>query len=311
MGDGVWSGLPFAGKTRPMVPEHRPGEQGEPSAVRPLKRSMQIILDKTWGPQLAVTGMDGYPLPANAGNVLLPYSTAKLCLRLPPTLDAEKARAALKAALEKDPPYDADVVFDVPRGDNGWNAPPLAPWLEASLNKASLAASASPWPTRAKAAPFLSWPCWAKLPQDPVRGHRRFGTALQRAWPQRISAHRLRQEIVGGIAQVMADHGAASEMSGVRTPDPGRPRVLKLLSDRKPSRRRAGVAWHRPTARARIALLADRAGMDPYLHPDGCGRLAGLEKTSWRTWRHDPLCRTAGPEPVLAPLAWPEPGAWP
>jgi acetylornithine deacetylase/succinyl-diaminopimelate desuccinylase-like protein len=50
----------------------------------------------------------------------------------------------LKTALEKDPPYDAEVEFDVPRGDDGWNAPTLAPWLEASLNKSSLAAFGKP-----------------------------------------------------------------------------------------------------------------------------------------------------------------------
>ena len=127
LGDGVWSGMPFAGKTRPMA-----------------EGNSELILEKTWRPQLAVTGMDGYPLPSNAGNVLLPCSTVKLSLRLPPTLDAEKARTALKSALEIDPPYDADVVFDVPRGDNGWNAPTLAPWLEASLNKASMAAFGKP-----------------------------------------------------------------------------------------------------------------------------------------------------------------------
>ncbi len=127
LGDGVWQGLPFAGKTRPMA-----------------DGNAEIILEKTWRPQLAVTGMDGYPLPANGGNVLLPYSTAKLSLRLPPTLNAETARTALKTALEKDPPYDADVTFDVPRGDDGWNAPTLAPWLEASLNKASQAAFGKP-----------------------------------------------------------------------------------------------------------------------------------------------------------------------
>ena len=31
----------------------------------------RLILEKTWRPQLAVTGMDGYPLPENGGNVLL------------------------------------------------------------------------------------------------------------------------------------------------------------------------------------------------------------------------------------------------
>jgi acetylornithine deacetylase/succinyl-diaminopimelate desuccinylase-like protein len=118
--DEVWSGIPFAGATKPMVQDNS-----------------DLILEKTWQPQLAVTGMDGYPLPANGGNVLLPFSTAKLSVRLPPTLEADKARTALKTALETNPPYDAQVTFDVPRGDNGWNAPTLAPWLEHSLNRAS------------------------------------------------------------------------------------------------------------------------------------------------------------------------------
>ncbi|MBA2589639.1 MAG: M20 family metallopeptidase [Alphaproteobacteria bacterium] len=120
LGDEVWSGAPFAGRTKPMA-----------------EGNAELILEKTWRPQLAVTAMDGYPLPANGGNVLLPYSTAKLSLRLPPTLEAETARTALKRTLQASPPYDADVTFDVPRGDNGWNAPTLATWLEASLNKAS------------------------------------------------------------------------------------------------------------------------------------------------------------------------------
>ncbi|HEY8255875.1 MAG TPA: M20/M25/M40 family metallo-hydrolase, partial [Rhizomicrobium sp.] len=127
LGDEVWSGLPFAGKTKPMT-----------------SGNAQIILAKTWEPQLAVTGMAGYPLPKDGGNVLLPFSTAKLSVRLPPTADADRARAALKTALEKNPPCDAEVVFDTPRGDGGWNAPPLAPWLEASLNKASQAAFGKP-----------------------------------------------------------------------------------------------------------------------------------------------------------------------
>ena len=40
----------------------------------------ELILNRTWRPQLAVTAMDGYPLPENGGNVLLPYTTAKLVL---------------------------------------------------------------------------------------------------------------------------------------------------------------------------------------------------------------------------------------
>ena len=127
LGDEVWQGAPFAGHTKPMA-----------------EGNAELILEKTWRPQLAVTAMDGYPLPANGGNVLLPYSTAKLSLRLPPTVESEVARTALKKVLEASPPYDADVTFDGPHGDNGWNAPTLAPWLEASLNKASNNAFGAP-----------------------------------------------------------------------------------------------------------------------------------------------------------------------
>ncbi len=125
--DEVWSELPFAGGTAPMA-----------------GGNADLILEKTWKPQLAVTAMEGYPLPEQGGNVLLPYSTAKLSLRLPPACDADAARAAVKTALERDPPYGAEVMFDVPRGENGWNAPSLAPWLEKALDRASQAAFGKP-----------------------------------------------------------------------------------------------------------------------------------------------------------------------
>ena len=122
LGDEVFTKMPFAGSTKPMgtAPE-------------------DLILNRTWRPQLAVIGMDGYPLPENAGNVLLPYTVAKLSLRTPPTCDAEGAVETLRRVLEADPPYGAEVSFEAEAGQTGWNAPSLAPWLEASLKEASLA----------------------------------------------------------------------------------------------------------------------------------------------------------------------------
>jgi len=95
------------------------------------------VLNRTWRPQLAVIGMDGYPAPENAGNVLLPYSTAKLSLRLPPTLEAKAAMMSLKKALESEPPNGAIVEFDGKDGQSGWHAPQLAPWLEKAVKQAS------------------------------------------------------------------------------------------------------------------------------------------------------------------------------
>jgi len=120
LGDAVYSKMPFAGKTRPMSED-----------------LTELVLNRTWRPALAVTGMAGYPEPADAGNVLLPYSTAKLSFRLPPTLDADKATAAIKKTLEADPAYGAEVAFDAEPGQGGWNAPQLSPWLEKSVTQAS------------------------------------------------------------------------------------------------------------------------------------------------------------------------------
>jgi acetylornithine deacetylase/succinyl-diaminopimelate desuccinylase-like protein len=104
----------------------------------------ELVLNRTWRPQLAITGIDGLPQPGDAGNVLLPYTTAKLSLRLPPTLDAEAAGKTLQKLLEDDPPYGAQISFAPQAASAGWNAPALAPWLEQSLARASEAAFGAP-----------------------------------------------------------------------------------------------------------------------------------------------------------------------
>jgi len=104
----------------------------------------ELVLNRSWRPQLSVTGMAGLPLPGDAGNVLLPFTSAKLSLRIPPTLDAATATAIVRSLLEADPPYGAKVNFSGQVGSSGWNAPALAPWLEASLATASQEAFGAP-----------------------------------------------------------------------------------------------------------------------------------------------------------------------
>jgi len=119
LGKEGFARFPWAGGTKPMD-----GDIAE------------LILNRTWRPQLSVTGIEGLPAPQAAGAVLLPHTTAKLSLRLPPGLDGEKARVALKTLLERDPPYEADVHFNSEHGVTGWHAPPLAPWLVESITRA-------------------------------------------------------------------------------------------------------------------------------------------------------------------------------
>jgi acetylornithine deacetylase/succinyl-diaminopimelate desuccinylase-like protein len=109
-----------------------------PRGVQPVTDDLvELVLNRTWRPQLAVIGIEGVPAPRNAGNVLLPFTTAKLSLRLPPTLDGETAVAALRATLESAPPYGCEIAFADGDSASGWNAPELAPWLDAAVARAS------------------------------------------------------------------------------------------------------------------------------------------------------------------------------
>jgi acetylornithine deacetylase/succinyl-diaminopimelate desuccinylase-like protein len=99
----------------------------------------ELIINNSWRATLAVTGADGLPPVISAGNVLLPELAVKLSLRLPPTCDASRAQRAVREALEREPPYGAQVSFEEPSANGGWNAPAFAPWLEDSIARASRA----------------------------------------------------------------------------------------------------------------------------------------------------------------------------
>lgn len=108
------------------------------SGVKPVTEdAAELILNRSWRPALSVTGAEGLPAITSAGNVLRPFTRLKLSLRLPPRLDAAAAATHVKAVLERDPPYGAHVSFHTGTGSNGWDAPPLAPWLASALEAAS------------------------------------------------------------------------------------------------------------------------------------------------------------------------------
>ncbi len=130
LGDQFWKNYPWAcgadgGPTLPVTTDPAEG-----------------LLNRSWRPMLAVTGVDGFPELKNAGNVLRPFTAFKLSLRLPPLVDGHEAALKLKALLEDNAPYNAKVTFhpDGRAGDygaTGWNAPELSHWMEDALNAAS------------------------------------------------------------------------------------------------------------------------------------------------------------------------------
>jgi acetylornithine deacetylase/succinyl-diaminopimelate desuccinylase-like protein len=121
LGEEIWRKFPFAGGMRAM--------HADP---------VELVLNRTWRPMLAVTGAEGLPARANAGNVLRPGTELALSLRLPPTVNAEAAATRLKELVEKDPPYGARVRFSAGQAASGWHAPQTAPWLDKALNETSV-----------------------------------------------------------------------------------------------------------------------------------------------------------------------------
>jgi acetylornithine deacetylase/succinyl-diaminopimelate desuccinylase-like protein len=120
--DSIKKAYPFAGKTHAVA-----------------SNTTELLLNRTWRARLSITGADGFPSIENAGNVTLPKLSVKISMRLAPTCDAEKATQVLKEALEKSPPFGADVSFIPEDCATGWHAPLLAEWLEIASDKASSA----------------------------------------------------------------------------------------------------------------------------------------------------------------------------
>lgn len=116
------------------------------------------LVAKAWSPSLAFTGVDGVPAVRDGGNVLRPYTAARLSVRLPPTVDAGRAAEALLAALTRDPPEGATVTASLEAPAGGWVAPDPEPWVEAALRRASVECFGRPHATYGEGGtiPFLA-----------------------------------------------------------------------------------------------------------------------------------------------------------
>jgi acetylornithine deacetylase/succinyl-diaminopimelate desuccinylase-like protein len=120
LGDEVWDHYPWQPGARPVTDD-----------------PVEMILNRAWRPQLEITGAGGLPPLGDAGNVLRPITSLRVSLRLPPGVDAARAKERVTELLTRDPPYGAVVRFEAGDGNDGWNAPALAPWLEEALMASS------------------------------------------------------------------------------------------------------------------------------------------------------------------------------
>jgi acetylornithine deacetylase/succinyl-diaminopimelate desuccinylase-like protein len=193
LGNDVFTKMPFVGHTKPMASD-----------------LAELILNRTWRPQLAITGMEGYPKPQDGGNVLLPFTTIKLSLRLPPTADAKLATETVKRALEKDPPYGAEVSFEAEdEGSNGWNAPRLAGWLEESLMAASNAHFGKPvaFMGEGGSIPFMAM-LGEKYPKTQFVVTGVLGPHSNAHGPNEFLDIPTAKKVTACVASILADHAA-------------------------------------------------------------------------------------------------------
>jgi acetylornithine deacetylase/succinyl-diaminopimelate desuccinylase-like protein len=126
LGDSMWKRFPWS------CCDDKRSLFAEPVTKDPV----ELILNRTWRPALAVTGAGGLPAVEDAGNVQRPFTSLKLSMRLPPLVDAATAIDELHRLLEQDPPYHARVSFEG-SGSTGWNAPAFAPWMGKALDSIS------------------------------------------------------------------------------------------------------------------------------------------------------------------------------
>ena len=172
---------------------------------------VQALLNNTWRPALAVTGVDGMPSLADAGNVLRPKTAVKLSLRLPPTADAPRAAQRVKEVLEAEPPYGARVTFSTgERPGSGWDAPVMADWLRDSVTRASRAYFNAPpmFDGLGGSIPFMSM-LGERFPQAQFLVTGVMGPGSNAHGPNEFIDLPTGVKVTACVAQVLADHGAA------------------------------------------------------------------------------------------------------
>ncbi|WP_027079288.1 M20 family metallopeptidase [Luteimonas mephitis] len=171
----------------------------------------ELVLNRTWRPALSVTGVDGMPPLASAGNVLRPQTAVKLSLRLPPTLDGKVAGDLLKDALLRDPPNGAHVTLELEKASTGWNAPAMSSWLEKAIDDASQEFYSQPamYMGEGGSIPFMGM-LGEKFPGAQFMITGVLGPHSNAHGPNEFLHIPMGKKVTASVARVIAEHHAAS-----------------------------------------------------------------------------------------------------
>ncbi len=180
--------------------------------MRPMSDDLtELVLNRTWRPALSVTGVDGMPPLSSAGNVLRPFTSVKLSLRLPPTLDGKRGGELLSEALLRDPPDGAEVSLKLEKSSTGWNAPAMVPWLEKAIGAASQEFFGRPamYMGEGGTIPFMGM-LGEKFPGAQFMITGVLGPHSNAHGPNEFLHIPMGKKVTASVARVLAEHHAAS-----------------------------------------------------------------------------------------------------
>jgi acetylornithine deacetylase/succinyl-diaminopimelate desuccinylase-like protein len=192
LGEQIWRRFPFVQGMQPMTVD-----------------LADLVLNRTWRPMLAITGADGLPAPANAGNVLRPKTALVLSLRLPPTVKADSVARQLQAILQADPPSGARVSFEYGQAASGWHAPQTEPWLAAALETSSIKnyGKSAMWMGEGGTIPFMAM-LGAKFPRAQFLITGVLGPSSNAHGPNEFLHLEYAKRLTSCVADVLAAHAA-------------------------------------------------------------------------------------------------------
>jgi len=190
VGDGIWKKFPWAGKTGPV--------SSDPA---------ELVLGGTWMPALSITGCDGMPAIANAGNVLRSHTAVRLSLRTPPSVEPKEVAKVLEQVLTADAPYGAKISFELEKAQKGWAAPKVAPWLGTALEEASQAfyGQQAMYTGEGGSIPFMGM-LGDMFPQTQFVITGVLGPSSNAHGPNEFLEIDFTQKLTGAVASVLAQH---------------------------------------------------------------------------------------------------------
>ncbi|MCB9878763.1 MAG: M20 family metallopeptidase [Planctomycetes bacterium] len=223
LGDQLWKRFPWTKGTKPMA-----------------KQLTELVLNRTWRPFVEVIGADGLPSVEKGGNVLRPFTTLKLSLRIPPTADPKQCSAALTKVLTKNPVHGAQVKFSPEQASSGWNAPELAPWLEQACANASNAFFKKPcvYMGEGGTIPFMGM-LGEKFPEAQFMITGVLGPQSNAHGPNEFLHVPMGKKLTGSVAMVLQEHLNRQQGSGNAKPA-GKQKTDKKKSADKPKAKADG-----------------------------------------------------------------------